>query len=95
MTPHLGPIASRLNLPPPEARPACTWTSSPAGETAAYPCTAHEDGAHVFADGHRLPLAVTDVTLPPIRPVPLDQCEDVETVLARHGLGKRTESTEG
>lgn len=86
-TPHLGPVTSRPGIPAPEPQPACTWTSAPPGETAGIPCTSHEDGQHVFADGHRLPLAVTSVTYPPPRPVPPGQCEDVETVLARHGLG--------
>jgi hypothetical protein len=64
----------------------CTWTSTPAGETARYPCTRHEDESHVFANGHRLPLAVTSATYPPSRPVPLSECLDVADVLARHGL---------
>lgn len=88
MTPHL-PIASRLNLPPPEAQPACTWTSSPAGETAAYPCTGHDDGSHVFADGHRLPLAVTSVTYPPLAPAGPGASVDVREFLAARGLLSR------
>lgn len=65
---------------------ACSWTASPAGETARYPCTRHEGGDHVFAGGHRLPLAVTSVTYPAHRPVPLSECLDVAEMLAVRGL---------
>lgn len=89
MTPHTGPIASRLSLPPPEPQPSCTWTSSPAGETAAYPCTGHEGGAHVFADGRRLSLAVTAVTFPPLAPAGPGASVDVREFLAVRGLLSR------
>jgi hypothetical protein len=65
---------------------ACTWTTSPAGETAAHPCTRHEDGQHVFANGHRLPLAVTSVTYPPVRPAEPGASVDVREFLAARGL---------
>jgi len=65
---------------------SCTWTSSPAGETARYPCARHEDGDHVFAGGHRLPLAVTSVPCPPLRPAGPEGSVDVREFLAARGL---------
>jgi hypothetical protein len=64
----------------------CTWVSRLGDRT--WPCTGHDDGAHNFGDGRRLPLAVTAVPCPPLQPAGPERSADVREFLAARGLGR-------